>query len=194
MILKLLRLGESKMKIIKELLSAIMLKKESLRAINDYSIKKVFVFFIVTNLLFPFTYNVCYLFVKQIINMRSILTLSYFIMWNILINLSLFLSLWLIFFVTYRLKLRLFFNAVVFMNLLQPLEVFLSYTINNLFITVFFIIYDVFFVTEFIKVNIGNSELSKKQIILYVLIAFLFVYIFLSVTENTYMIYGEKLF
>ena len=182
------------MKIIKELLSAIILKNESLRAINDYSIKKVFVFFIVTNLLFPFTYNVCYLFVKQIINMRSILTLSYFIMWNILINLSLFLSLWLIFFVTYRLKLRLFFNAVVFMNLLQPLEVFLSYTINNLLITVFFIIYDVFFVTEFIKVNIGNSELSKKQIILYVLIAFLFVYIFLSVTENTYMLYGEKLF
>ena len=80
------------------------------------------------------------------------------------------------------------------MNLLQPLEIFLSYTIDNLLITIFFIVYDIFFVTEYIEVNLDKSDLSKKQMTLNVLSAFLMVLIFLSVTQNTYMLYSEKIF
>lgn len=129
-------------------------------------------------------------------NMSSVFTLSYFMMWNILINLVLIFSLWLIFFITNKSKIKLFFSAVVFMNLLQPLEIFLSYTIDNLLITIFFIVYDIFFVTEYIyiEVNLDKSDLSKKQMTLSVLSAFIMVLIFLSVTQNTYMLYSEKIF
>lgn len=182
------------MRLIKELGRAIILKKESLRTVNEYSIKRVIIIFIITNIIFPFLFNSFYLLVKHNMNMSSVFTLSYFMMWNILINLVLFFSLWLIFFITNKSKSKLFFSAVVFMNLLQPLEIFLSYTIDNLLITIFFIVYDIFFVTEYIEVNLDKSNLSKKQMTLNVLSAFLMVLIFLSVTQNTYMLYSEKIF
>ena len=91
-------------------------------------------------------------------------------------------------------KFQIFLKAVVFMNLLQPIEVILSYTIDSFLITSFFIIYDIFFVTDFIHVNIRDSEITKKQLTLYVLIAFLIVFIFLCIADNTYMLFGEKIF
>ena len=80
------------------------------------------------------------------------------------------------------------------MNLLQPLEVFLSYVIDSFLITAFFIIYDIFFVSDYIQVNIKNSELSKKQLTIYVLFAFLLVFIFLCIVDNEYMLLGERIF
>ena len=97
------------MRLIKELGSAIILKKESLRTVNEYSIKRVIIIFIITNIIFPFLFNSFYLLVKHNMNMSSVFTLSYFMMWNILINLVLFFSLWLIFFITNKSKSKLFF-------------------------------------------------------------------------------------
>lgn len=182
------------MNIIKELFKAIILKEDSLRIINEFKIKKIPVIFLITNIFFPFIFNIFYLLVKQNLNANNVMDLSYFIMWNVIINLVLFVSLWLVFFINIKAKFQIFLKAVVFMNLLQPLELILSYTIDSFLITSFFIIYDIFFVIDFIHANKRDAEITKKQVTLYVLIAFLIVFIFLCIVDNTYMLFGEKIF
>lgn len=179
---------------IKEIFKAIFLKEDSLRIINEFEIKKIPVIFLITNIIFPFIFNIFYLLVKHNLNTNNVMDLSYFIMWNILINIVLFFSLWLVFFITIKAKFQIFLKAIIFMNLLQPIEVILSYTIDSFLFTSFFIIYDIFFVTDFIHVNISYSEITKKQLTLYVLIAFLIVFIFLCIVDNTYMLFGKKIF
>ncbi len=179
---------------IKELFNAILLKEESLSIINEYNLKKIPLFFLITNIGFPFIYNICYLILKEDINISNVMSILYFTMWNIIINLALIFSLWLIFYISKKEKIQLFIKAVIFMNLLQPLEVFLSYVIDSFLITAFFIIYDIFFVSDYIQVNIKNSELSKKQLTIYVLFAFLLVFIFLCIIDNEYMLFGERIF
>lgn len=42
---------------IKELFNAILLKKESLSIINEYNLKKIPLFFLITNIVFPFMFG-----------------------------------------------------------------------------------------------------------------------------------------
>lgn len=179
---------------IKELFNAILLKKEFLTIINEYDLKKIPLFFLITNVCFPFIYNICYLLVIHNLNINNVMGISYFIMWNIIINVALFFSLWLIFYITIKAKFQLFLKTVIFMNLLKPLEIILSYAINSFLITCFFLIYEVFFVIDFIQINLQNSKLSKKQLYIYILIAFLLVFIFLCIVDNEYMLFGERIF
>ena len=85
---------------IKELFNAILLKKESLSVINEYNLKKIPLFFLITNIVFPFIYNICFLILNEDINISNVMSILYFIMWNIIINLALIFSLWLIFYIS----------------------------------------------------------------------------------------------
>lgn len=144
-----------------------------------------YVFFILlTNVLFPMVFNLCASFYDvKFSELDAIQITFYEIRNNFLINLLLYALILISFFIQSHGKkyFELIFKAMVAMNFINPLFVFVNYCLNNLLVNFALVIYDFIFIKVFVRTNISGEDLPEPKqkgclVAAYLISYFLFLY------------------
>ena len=176
------------MQLIKNFVYSIFMNKENIKEINKLRIKKFPIIFLFTNILLPFLINCIYLLLNHKFDLDNIGFVLYLVLWNVIINIVLVLSLSILLFIKCQIKNFVAVKTVVSMNFINPITTILGLYINNIIFSLAIILYDIFFSIKYISTTINKEDIKYKQIFLYVLLSFLLVFIFLCLTQNVYLL------
>ena len=177
------------MKIIKNFVYTIFMNEESIKEINKIKIQVFPIIFVFTNILFPFLFNCIFLLVKHKFDFDNIGFALYLILWNVIMNFVLVISLSALLFIKCNMKSFIAVKTVISMNFINPITALLGLFINNIIFSLAIILYDILFSIKYVSVTINSDDNKNKKLYIYVLLSFLLVFIFLCLTKNVYLLF-----
>lgn len=124
---------------------------------------QITIVFICNIFVIPFLMNLCSLYLAHRLSMNYVLLVIELLLWNIVINVVLGISLFAILYVKQQVKDTAVIKCIYSMNFINPIVVLLGLFVHDIFVSLAIIIYDYFFITKYLSVSIVKNQLQQLE-------------------------------
>lgn len=154
------------MRIINNVIFSIFLNEKDMNEVNKIKMKTSTIVFICNIFVIPFLMNLCSLYLAHRLSMNYVLLVIELLLWNIVINVVLGISLFAILYVKQQVKDTAVIKCIYSMNFINPIVVLLGLFVHDIFVSLAIIIYDYFFITKYLSVSIVKNQLQQLESVL----------------------------
>ena len=165
---------------IKNIFLTMIMDKKAMKEVNSYR-NSFFIIYIVIALVIQVLANFFLIRMLDDYTLFKIIALSFLKPFlTVIFNCSFGYILYLAFYFKEKIKIPDFiFKAIVSMDFIMPITCLVTIFLDNIFLTILIIIYDLYFTINYMKTNI-ELDLSEKNLKGYVIVSFILTFILLG--------------